>query len=348
MQSPMGALWGTVPGLGRRRMLSNSAAMADARLKDVDVILLEQHVNVRRVIKYTLNEVGFKNLHECSDAKEASIMIKVHRPDVLLFDLDSDPEAVCAIISDVRHHRLGTDPFMVIIVTTWRPDTETIRRALGCGVDDIVTKPISVQILSRRIDNLIHRRKEFVATNDYFGPDRRDERRRSPDAPPLIQVPNSLRHKAIGDASAVVDEETIQRAMESMLLQKIQRVSIEVTHQIQQLEAMVSAHSSPARVSERIAKTASLVTDVVEYCTQRQVRGLMEIAASMQRVLEAIQRVEMPALRQLEVLRLHSQAVSAGLLEKEGAAEAVASALRQATSKVGVATDDSPSFSAAS
>jgi len=344
----MGALWRAVPGQGRRRMLSNSTAITDSMLKDVDVVLLEQHGNVRRVIKYTLNEVGFKNLHECSDAINARMMVKLHRPDLLLFDLDHDPKAVCAVISDIRHQRLGTDPFMVIIVTTWRPDTETIRLVLEAGVDDIVTKPISVQILQRRVDNLIHRRKEFVATDQYFGPDRRDARPHSPDAPPLIQVPNSLRHKATGDASAVVDDKTIERALDSMQLQKIQHVSIEVTHQIQELESMVSAHSAPGRIYERIAKTVPLVTEVVEYCTERKVRGLMEISASMQNVLDAIQRVAMPTLRQLEVLRLHSQAVSANLLEKEGAAEAVATALRQATSKVGVSTNDDPRYSAAS
>ncbi len=65
--------------------------------------------------------------------------------------------------------------------------------------------------MRQRVVNQIENRKEFIATDDYVGPDRRAENRDlSEDDLASIKVPNSLRHAATGDESAAPSEERVR------------------------------------------------------------------------------------------------------------------------------------------
>ena len=97
----------------------------------------------------------------------------------------------------------------------------------GSGADVLVAAPISPSLILDRIDALVHARKPFVVTTDYIGPDRRFMDDRGSDLE-LVDVPNSLRAKALGHYDAARLKEEIAAARADINGQKIDRQAFQV------------------------------------------------------------------------------------------------------------------------
>jgi hypothetical protein len=69
-----------------------------------------------------------------------------------------------------------------------------VGRVLDSGADDLVLRPFSAATLGQRIRTHVERRKGFVVTTDYVGPDRRRDATR-PSNVNLFDPPNSLEMK---------------------------------------------------------------------------------------------------------------------------------------------------------
>lgn len=303
--------------------------MTKLDLDKVHVLLYETKANIRRVIKFALLEIGFQEVHECTNLGDVKTVLRMYNPDLMILDLDQGHKAVSRFMRDIRHQYSGDNPFVVSIATTWRADPEIVRAALDGGVDDIIMKPISVQILSQRINNLIHNRREFIATTDYVGPERRSEEFRSPSEkdPGHIKVPNSLRYKATGDEKAVVDDAAVKAALEAVVLQKIQRLSIELSNNAAQLEGLSGSYENSFEISAKIELAAKMIRQVQQYIQGQKLDGIIQIANSMAHVMEMIKVSVDPKPKQFEILKLHSQAVTAALLDRKAEAKELAKAL---------------------
>ena len=101
---------------------------------------------------------------------------------------------LCALIQRLRQGKVGDNPFIVIIVTTWRRDGNLINHLINSGADDVLTWPFSAAQLGERLRSQVERRKQFVVTCDYIGPDRRRDPERA--GAECIDVPNTLRLRA--------------------------------------------------------------------------------------------------------------------------------------------------------
>ncbi len=256
--------------------------MEDLDLGNVRVLLYDGKPNIRRVIKFGLTELGMKKILECGDIRAFSHQCETSRPDLLLIDLDDNLGEACTAMYDIRNRRLDVDPFVVAIATTWHAEPDIVRAALKCGIDDIIMKPISVQILNQRILNLIHNRREFIATRDYIGPERRDEPRVVEENHnlPHIPVPNSLRFKATGDKRALTDDAAVQRTLEALLLQKVQRISLDITILAGELEALSGGGNSFGML-EKIEIVTGFINEIGDYTTEHELSGVDEITSSM-------------------------------------------------------------------
>ena len=100
-------------------------------------------------------------------------------PDLVLCEAQGAGDELCAAIQHLRQGGAGYNPFIVIIVTAWEKSTGLINRVVNSGADDLLLRPFSTALLGQRIEAHIDRRKGFVITTDYVGPDRRREPARS-------------------------------------------------------------------------------------------------------------------------------------------------------------------------
>ncbi len=301
----------------------------DIDLGNVEVVLLEPSSHAR-VIREILRAIGFRNLTECRTVDEMLEVVTKETPDLLVLDLDVAPDRVASIVHDIRNGRLSANPFMVVMVTTWKRSEATIRSTLNAGADDVIGKPLSVGLLNERIEQQIGRRKHFVATTTYVGPDRRLAGRQGGDGLDPISVPNSLRFKATGDRAAVCDRESIRQARLSVGLQRLHRMTIDLSRLAARLETAVGAGAEPT-ASEH-GELASLVEGIAQYVQIHQLGQLRALVASLRAQLSVIAAGPVPSPRHYEILRLHSHAILAGLLDGDDATERLTEALKEAVS----------------
>lgn len=289
--------------------------MDDLKLKSANVVLLEENGAIRRLVKSTLLGIGFGTVNECGAIEDARHVVESADADLMVLDLDHETETVCAFINDIRHARLGNNPFVTIIGLTHSPAEEVIQKVLDLGTDDLVRKPISAKLLSEQITNLIENRKDFVATSDYVGPQRGKGVRPEAEEVARVEVPNRLRDKAAGPAKpsalGVTDDEAILRAAEAVNLQRLGGLVLRIISESARLEVAVEAGARGIDIIGDVATLSHLVSETRGVKLSQSVHDTSQLNASMARVMTAIAESPAPTSRQIEVLRLHAQAIAA-------------------------------------
>ncbi len=303
---------------------------------DVQVVLLDQNLSMRRLIRGALQTIGLSNITECRSIEDVKARVLKEQVDLVILDLDTDTERVCAAIQDIRNDRIGTNPFMVIMALTGAPDRKIIGQTLHAGTDDLVAKPISPKLLMERIENLVRNRKKFRVTADYIGPERSKKAEPGAKDSPTLTVPNTLRYKAAGDDSAA-DGDAIKRTSEEAKLRRAQMLAAEVAAQAQELEKSAAHNQSMPVSKQNIRELKEQVLKAHYVIARLDNDHLTRISTSMAAVVEAIIRAPFPNVRQIQVLRLHAQAIMAAIQDAERAPELVAAALSKAAAIVGPA-----------
>ncbi len=301
--------------------------MIDFKLKAATVVLLEGSREIRRLVKSALLRIGFGTVRECKTADKARSLMETANPDLLILDLDLDNAAVCALIQDIRRSHLGNNPFVVIIGLTRNPEKPVIQCGLDAGTDDLVRKPVSTQLLTERISNLIQNRKEFIATSDYVGPQRGKGVRPDDEEVAQVKVPNSLREKATGKKATKVDDKEIERVAYTVTLQRVYSLVLDAIDIIDRLESAAAKGAGGDGMAEDIGQLSALVSEIKDVKLPDAVRNLSQLTASMDTILAAVEQTSAPSSRQFALLRLHTQAIAATMRGDHSASDDVAAAL---------------------
>jgi DNA-binding response OmpR family regulator len=178
----------------------------------VDALIYDPVAANRTATRAALYALGFRRTETVSTLEAFVESIQKNPPDIALCEAQGAADELCAAIQQMRQGGAGHNPFIVIIVTAWEKSAGLINRVVSSGADDLLLRPFSTALLGQRIEAHIDRRKSFVITTDYVGPDRRkDDSRESKTE--LFAPPNSLKMKAKDKLSA----EAIARRLDTEL-----------------------------------------------------------------------------------------------------------------------------------
>jgi len=189
--------------------------MSGTSYDNIRMIIGDTNSAVRQGIKTALFAHGFRNIRDASRLPTLHTAVEQNEVDLVVCDCALPEGDVSAMIYDVRHNRIGDNPFIVLIALAASPTPDVIARIIDSGADDLIAKPISPAILIDRVTRLTRARKRFVVTSDYIGPNRRDTLRPDDEAIPLIEVPNPLSAKTSGQS--VETDDTIIPALDRLL-----------------------------------------------------------------------------------------------------------------------------------
>ncbi|MPY69186.1 MAG: response regulator [Alphaproteobacteria bacterium] len=234
-------------------MKINSKASFDR----IDLMLVTPKTQNNGSLRQSLSDLEFREMRMGSEMADIVQALDARAPDLLITDGDLPDGDVCELIGEIRHGKIGGDPFMPVIVTTWSPSNELVQRVVNCGADDLLVQPASRGQLGARVEALTFRRKPFVVTASYIGPDRRKEIRPGDNSARLIEVPNVLRAKAVGDESVIEVQRTIDRLRVEINHSKLKSNAEFVSRLI---EYLVAGIADPAAGNSMSARLASLVT----------------------------------------------------------------------------------------
>ena len=77
----------------------------------------------------------------------------------------------------IRRHQLSPNRMVPIILITGYSAWPRVEEARDAGVTEFLVKPFTAHDLARRVAHVINKPRDFIETQDFFGPDRR---RRNP------------------------------------------------------------------------------------------------------------------------------------------------------------------------
>lgn len=184
--------------------------MLPERRSEVRILYGDTAQGTRSLYRQALLGAGYTNLREFDNLENFTDLIVVAQPDLIFMDLKLPGGDPIQLVSELRHGKLGVNPYLPVILATWEAEQTTVRRIVDCGADDLLIKPLSTKSLLDRIETVGLNRKPFVVTSDYIGPDRRRAADRRESNVPLIEVPNPIRAKLTGEA---IDARMLQQAI---------------------------------------------------------------------------------------------------------------------------------------
>jgi DNA-binding response OmpR family regulator len=184
--------------------------------------------NATRAALYTM---GFRRIETVPSVDGFVESMRRRPPDLALCEVQGAETDVCDTIQNLRQGVTTYNPFIVIIVTAWEQTSALVSRVLNSGADDLLLRPFSTTTLAARIRGHIEKRKGFVITSEYIGPDRRRDSTRQSDIKSFAP-PNSLRMKA---HERLTTEEATQRldgelkvARQALTSEKLRRDSFQL------------------------------------------------------------------------------------------------------------------------
>lgn len=232
--------------------------MDNSRRPDVRILFGDPAQGSRAPYRQAMIGAGFNNLREFDSLENFVDLVAVAQPDLILMDISLPGGDVAQLVSDLRHGRLGINPYLPVILTTWEAERSVVRKLMDAGADDLLVKPLSTKALLDRLEAVALNRKPFVVTSDYIGPDRRKADARRESNVPLFDVPNPMRAKLVGEA---FDARMLQQAVmvmnEQINQQRLRASAFRIAFVAAQIVPLYKAQTVPD------ANTLGMLRDLI-------------------------------------------------------------------------------------
>jgi DNA-binding response OmpR family regulator len=209
--------------------------MQNTQYNNIKVLVAEPTAKLRREITETLLKFGFRDIVDTGNLGVVVKAIEEGEVDLLIGDTKMPEGDLSEMVYDVRHGDMGENPFLITIILVSDATKEILQKVIDSGTDAVLIKPFSQEDLLERINTLARRRKRFVVTADYVGPDRRGKNRKVDDEIMLISVPNPLRDKSLRDNDQLRDKKSVELAVKSVNEQKIERYAVQINWLIEKI-----------------------------------------------------------------------------------------------------------------
>lgn len=144
------------------------------KLNNIAVLVVDSNHNHMQLIKEVLRPLGVQRIAECVNAKEALVYLETNVVDIIFTEwhMDGDTDGI-GFIEWVRKNPGSRNVFVPIIMVTAQSEEWKVMKARDAGVTEFLVKPFTAKAMARRITMVIENPRQFVRTDDFFGPDRR-------------------------------------------------------------------------------------------------------------------------------------------------------------------------------
>ena len=153
--------------------------MQELDLSGLRALVMDDNRHFLAIIRTMLRAFGMRQVYDCVDAAEAFELLGHTEIDFALIDMKLTDIDGLEFTNLIRLASDSQNPRMPIIMVTAYSERTLVERALGAGIDEFLVKPVSPNMVYRRICSVIQQPRPYVRVGGYFGPDRRrrdDER----------------------------------------------------------------------------------------------------------------------------------------------------------------------------
>ena len=142
-------------------------------LKKISALVVEDLHPMRSLIVSVLDAFGIGTILEASNGERAYELFQKHNPDIIITDWLMEPVDGLEFIRMVRQNKDSVNRLVPIIMMTGYSAMQRVTQARDLGTTEFLTKPFTGRDLAKRINLIINRPRDFVETDQFFGPNRR-------------------------------------------------------------------------------------------------------------------------------------------------------------------------------
>lgn len=143
------------------------------RFEKLDVLIVEDTAPMRKLLTSVLETLGVRNIMAAPDGEKAFEIFVRNNSDVILTDWLMEPMDGISLTREIRKNPMSPNRMVPIVLITGYSAWERVEEARDSGVTEFLVKPFTANDLARRIAHVINSPRDFIETQDFFGPDRR-------------------------------------------------------------------------------------------------------------------------------------------------------------------------------
>lgn len=119
----------------------------------MSVLVVDDYKTMTRIIRNLLKQLGFNNVDEAADGKEALEKLRAKSFGLVISDWNMEPMTGYELLKEVRaDDQLRPTPFIMI---TAESKTENVIAAKKAGVNNYIVKPFNAATLKAKISTVI-------------------------------------------------------------------------------------------------------------------------------------------------------------------------------------------------
>jgi two-component system, chemotaxis family, chemotaxis protein CheY len=145
-------------------------------LSEIKVLDVEDNQFMRTLLVDALKAMSVGSIEAANSGSRALDLMADNRYDLIITDLEMENGNGIELIEGIRKGRNIEDPLVPIIVLSANTTRSMILSTRDAGTTEFLAKPVSAKALYNRISAIIEAPRDFIRTDDYFGPDRRRKR----------------------------------------------------------------------------------------------------------------------------------------------------------------------------
>lgn len=121
--------------------------------KAMNILVVDDYATMRRIIKNLLKQLGFNNIYEASDGKNALEVIQDTDFGLIISDWNMEPMTGLDLLKNVRAS--DKTKHMPFIMITAESKTENVVAAKQAGVNNYIVKPFNAETLKQKMTSVI-------------------------------------------------------------------------------------------------------------------------------------------------------------------------------------------------
>ena len=122
--------------------------------KQMKVLVVDDYKTMRRIIKNLLKQIGFNNVDEAEDGRQALQVLRAQGPHGLIIsDWNMEPMTGFQLLQEVRKdEKLKKIPFIMV---TAESKPENVIAAKQAGVSNYIVKPFNGETLKAKMSSVL-------------------------------------------------------------------------------------------------------------------------------------------------------------------------------------------------
>ena len=187
------------------------------QFRNITVLVVESTKAMFDLTKSVLVAFGVNQVYSAYGFDEGFDTYCRVNPDLIIIDWLDDPNNGLELTKKIRNDKSSPNPFTPVVLMTGYSQKKRILQARDSGITELLVKPYTAKALYQKIEQLIEKPRNFVRSENYFGPDRRrlmrEEEYKGPDRRTLEQ-PEPRPVTQVSISTALQKAKEIQRRKE--------------------------------------------------------------------------------------------------------------------------------------